>query len=96
MAEVPPNMRADYHLKAGIGYARFGNMRRAENELRKSYEIALAHDLNELVFRVEGILSGLNGCGASEYTESAASTTVIQSDSLKEVSASLAALGTSS
>ncbi len=96
MPEVPPNMRADYHLKAGIGYARFGNMRRAENELRKSYEIALAHDLNELVFHVEGILTGLNGCGAPEYTESAASTTVIQSDSLKEVSASLAALGTSS
>ena len=94
MSEVPPNIRAYYHFKAGIGFARFGNVRRAESELRKSHEIALAHGLNELVFRVERILDSLNTCGAPEYTESAASTTVIQSDSLREVSASLAALGT--
>ena len=90
--EVPPNIRVDYHLKAGIGFARFENFRRAETELRKAHEIALAHDLHELVFRSERILGGLNDCGAPAYVEGAASDAVIQSDSLREVSASLAAL----
>ena len=91
-AQVPPNIRADYYLKSGIGFARFGNLRRAETEMRHAHEIALAHELHELVFRVEGILAGLKECGASEYIESAASDIVIQSEALREVSASLASL----
>jgi tetratricopeptide (TPR) repeat protein len=91
-AHVPTNVRADYHFKAGIGFARFGNLRKAETELRQAHEIALAHELHELVFRVERILGGLKECGASEYTESAALDTVIQSEALREVSASLASL----
>ena len=92
--ELPPNIRADYHLKAGIGFARFGSLRRAENELRNALEIAAAHDLHEMVFRVEQLMAGLKECGAPEFNESAASAPVIQSDSLHELSACLAALAT--
>lgn len=87
-----PNIRADYSMKVGIGFARFGNGRRADNELRHALEIATAHGLNELVFRIEPILNGATDCGAPEYVESAASAPSYPS--LKEVSASLAALGT--
>jgi hypothetical protein len=62
--------------------------------LQKALEIATAHGLHELVFRTERILGGSNDCGAPEHVESAASTLVTQSDSLREVSASLAALST--
>ncbi len=92
--EVTANIRADYHLKAGIGFARFENVRRAETELRKALEIALAHDLHELVFRVERISGGLNDCGAPDHFESAESLSSVQSDSLRDVSASLATLST--
>jgi tetratricopeptide (TPR) repeat protein len=91
---APPNIRADYSMKAGIGYARFGNPRRAENELRQALEIATAHGLHEFVFRIEPILARAKECGASEYVESAAPEVVHHSESLKEVSASLATLGT--
>jgi tetratricopeptide (TPR) repeat protein len=91
---APPNIRADFCMKMGIGYARFGNVRRAENELRHALEIATAHGLNELVFRVEPILDGAKDCGAPEYVESAAPAPAYPSESLKEVSASLATLGT--
>lgn len=94
--QAPPNVRADFSLKAGIGYARFGNARRAENEIRKSLEIATAHGLNELVFRIEPILNGAKDCGAPEHVESAAPEFVSEIESLKEVSASLATLGTES
>ena len=90
--EVPPNIRGDYHLKAGIGFARFENVRRAETELRKALEIALAHDLHELAFRVERILGGLNDCSAPDHFEGAESLSNVQSDSLRDVSASLATL----
>jgi hypothetical protein len=91
---APPNIRADYSLKAGIGFARFGNVRRADAELRHALEIATAHDLNELVFRIEPILAGSKDCGAPEYVESAAPAPAYPSASLQEVSASLATLGT--
>ena len=90
---APPNIRADYSLKAGIGFARFGNVRRADTELRHALEIATAHGLNELAFRIEPILEGSKDCGASEYAESAAHAPAYPSESLQEVSASLAMLG---
>jgi len=88
-----PNIRADYYLKAGIGFARFSNQRRSENELRAALEIAVAHGLHEFVFRIERVLGGLSDCGASEHVESAALEDVTQAESLREVSASLATLG---
>ncbi len=90
---APPNIRADFSMKAGIGYARFGNNRKAENELRHAHEIATAHGLHELVFRIEPILSGSKDCGAPDEVESAAPAPAYPSESLNEVSASLAMLG---
>jgi tetratricopeptide (TPR) repeat protein len=87
-----PNVRADYHLKAGIGFARFGNCRRAEGELRQALEIAVAHELHELVFRIERILGGVNECGAPDEAESAAVEATRRTESLRDLSASLAAL----
>jgi len=94
LAEAPPNIRADFRMKAGVGFARFGNLRRADSELRQALEIATAHGLHELVFRIEPILGGLKECGALELDESAATAPRSQSESLREVSASLTALGT--
>jgi tetratricopeptide (TPR) repeat protein len=90
---APPNIRADFSMKAGIGFARFGNSRRADNELRQALEIATAHGLHELAFRIEPILNGAKTCGAPEEVESAAPAPAHPSESLKEVSASLATLG---
>jgi len=90
---APPNVRADFSMKAGIGFARFGNYRRAQNELRQAHEIATAHGLHELVFRIEPILNGSKDCGAPEQVESAAPAPAYPSESLNEVSASLATLG---
>ena len=90
---APPNVRADFSMKAGIGYARFGNSRRAGNELRHAYEIATAHGLHELVFRIEPILNGSKDCGAPEHVESAAPAPAYPSEALQEVSASLATFG---
>jgi tetratricopeptide (TPR) repeat protein len=92
--QAPPNIRADFSEKAGIGYARFGNTRKSETLLRQALEIATAHGLNEVVFRVEPILAGATDCGAPEPVESAAPEVVYEAESLKEVSASLAMLGT--
>jgi tetratricopeptide (TPR) repeat protein len=93
MHDAPPNVRADFSLKMGVGFARFGNVKRAETELRRAIEIATAHDLNELVFRIEPILSGIKECGAPADVESAAPGSPYPSGSLREVSASLATLG---
>ena len=90
LPHAPPNVRADYSMKAAIGFVRFGNARRGENELRRALEIAVAHELHELVFRIEPILAGINECGAPDEVESAA----YPIDLLNEVSASLATLGT--
>src|SRR5258705_9540059 len=91
--QAPPNIRADFSMKAGIGYARFGNAKKSESLLRQALEIAAAHDLHELVFRIEPILGGTKDCGALEPVESAAPEHSYNAESLKEVSASLAMLG---
>ena len=91
---APPNIRSDYHLKVGVGFARFGNLGRAEQELRRALDIATAHGLHEFVFKIERLTEGLSECGALEGIESAASEPAGATEALKEVSASLAALGT--
>jgi len=93
LPQAPPNIRADFGMKAGIGYARFGNTRKSESQLRQALEIATAHGLNELVFRIEPILAGAKDCGAPAQVESAAPENSYDIKSLKEVAASLATLG---
>ncbi len=91
---APANVRGDYHFKTGIGFARFGNYRRSRDELRKALEVAAAHDLHEFEFRVERILKGVAECGAPDEAECAAYQPPIVTESLREVAASLVALGT--
>lgn len=92
--ETPPNIRADYYLKAGIGFARFENLPRAEHELRRALEIATAHGLHEKVFRIENFLSGLRDCATAEPAEIAAPEPSEVAEALREMSASLAAFST--
>jgi tetratricopeptide (TPR) repeat protein len=90
--EAPPNIRADYHFKVGIGLARFGNYNKAEAQMGQALEIATAHGLHEFVFRIERIKNGLRECEALAHLESAAAEPVVWTEQLREVSASLAAL----
>jgi len=93
MAEMPANSRADYRLKVGIGLARFGNFRKAEAELQSALEIASAHGLHELAFRVERISNGLRDWESlAECEPVAAAEPVLRTEALREVRASLASL----
>jgi tetratricopeptide (TPR) repeat protein len=92
LENAAPNVRADYHVKTGIGFARFGNYRRADDELRQALEIAVAHDLHEMTFRIERIRAGLQDCEALEYVEGNAAESFATTEAVREVSASLAAL----
>lgn len=87
---MPPNIRADYYLKVGVGLARFGNFVRAATNARQALEIASAHGLHELVFRIERIINGLQVCEAPEEARLGPEP-IVQSDALREVRASLAA-----
>jgi tetratricopeptide (TPR) repeat protein len=93
MTEMPANIRADFHLKVGIGLARFGNFRKADAELRSALEIASAHGLHELAFRVERISNGLRDCETLvECERVTAAEPVLRTEALREVSASLQSL----
>ena len=92
LEETLPNVRADYHLKVGIGLARFGNYDKAETLMRQALEIASAHGLHELVFRIERIRNGLRECEALAQVESHAAEPAVWTEALREVSASLAIL----
>jgi hypothetical protein len=90
--EALPHVRADYHLKVGIGLARFGNYGKADAQMQQALEIATAHGLHDVVFKIERIKNGLRECDALEHSESAAAEPVVWTEQLREVSASLAAL----
>jgi hypothetical protein len=93
IAEMPANIRADFRLKVGIGLARFDNFAKAETQMEQALEIASAHGLHELVFRIERIKSGLHDCESLvECERMAAAEPVRQTEALREVSASLAGL----
>ena len=90
---MPPNILADYLLKAGIGRARFGQIDRAERLLGSALRIADEAGLHEFTFRIERIKSGLPECqrlsaAAPEFDAEPER----WSDAVREVSASLAQL----
>jgi tetratricopeptide (TPR) repeat protein len=66
VARMAPNQLADYHLKLGIGLARFGRFDRAAVELNQALLIARGHGLHEFEFRIERIVAGLEGCVLAE------------------------------
>src|SRR5256714_4395874 len=92
LEHMPPNILADFYLKQGIGQARFGRFRRAEALLKQALEIAGAAGLHELEFRVERIRIGLADCERVLAVEPQTTETVVQTDELRQVSASLAQL----
>ncbi|MGH7548807.1 MAG: hypothetical protein ACREMM_11610, partial [Gemmatimonadales bacterium] len=93
METMPPNILADFYLKAGLGRARFGQFDRAEALLRVALETADDASLHELVFRIERIKNRLRDCQdeLSGYAQAAAES-VQYSESVREISASLAQL----
>jgi len=94
LADMPPNIRADFYLKQGIGQARFGRYRRAEVLLKEALAIAGGAGLHEFEFRIERILAGLPDCQQAIAQETQLATEpVVQTAELREVSESLAQLG---
>jgi tetratricopeptide (TPR) repeat protein len=95
--EVPrmaPNILADYHLKLGIGFARFGRFERAGSEMEQALETARVNGLHEFEFRIDRIRAGLRECEAVESAEhDAVAAPLAQGAALIEVSAALATLG---
>jgi len=89
-ADMPPNILADYYLKAGIGRARFGQFRRATAMLQRALTIAEDAGLHAMVFKIERIKNGLGECEAALAAPGPETHAVIDSDAVREVSASLA------
>src|SRR3989441_9665252 len=88
---MPPNIRADFYLKQGVGQARFARFRRAEALMKEALAIAGAAGLHEVEFRIERILAGLGDCEQAMAREAQpAAEPALQSDELREVSESLA------
>jgi tetratricopeptide (TPR) repeat protein len=93
LEDMPPNIRADFYLKQGIGHARFGHFRRAQISMKKALDIATAHGLHEFEFLIERILGGLTDCERELAREvQPVPDTVLETAELREVSDSLAQL----
>ena len=60
--------------------------------MQQALEIASAHELHDVVYKVERIKNGLRECEALEHIESTVAEPVTWTEQLREVSASLAAL----
>jgi tetratricopeptide (TPR) repeat protein len=87
---MPPNILTDFHLKAGIGSARFGRFQKAQAYLGTALNIAVKNGLNEFVFRIERIMAGLRDCAPYLETKHlSAAEPAISTDVLQEVSAGL-------
>ena len=92
LADMPPNIAADFHLKQGIGQARFGQFRKAEALMQRALEIAGGAGLHEFEFRIERIKNGLHDCETLLQEPTAAAEPVFDTQELREVSVSLAQL----
>jgi len=92
VADMPPNILADFYLKQGIGQARFGRFRRAESLMKQALDLASKAGLHEVEFRIERIMGGLQDCEQAIARESQLAEPVVQSAELREVSESLAQL----
>jgi tetratricopeptide (TPR) repeat protein len=92
--DMPPNIRADFCLKQGVGQARFGRYARAEVLMKEALEIARAAGLHESEFRIERILGGIRECEQAAVRETQPATEpVVRTTELCEVSESLGQLG---
>jgi tetratricopeptide (TPR) repeat protein len=89
--QMAPNNLADYHLKVGIGLARFGQVDRAAVELRHALGVAQGHRLHEFEFRIERILSGIYDCTPASPTAESPETPA-WATSISEVTTALAGI----
>jgi tetratricopeptide (TPR) repeat protein len=86
---MPPNMKADFLLKAGIGYARFGSFSTARKVIAEALAVAQTHGLHELEFRIERIGSGLQECERGQALAPLALQKPARHPSLRDVRLSL-------
>ena len=94
VGEMPPNILADFRLKAGIGNARFGRYRHAEALMDQALRAAESAGLHELCFRIERIRAGLRDCELrSDWSEEAVAVPAQWREPVREISTSLAQLG---
>jgi tetratricopeptide (TPR) repeat protein len=89
---MPPNILADYYYSTGVGMARFGNFRTALALLDKAVAVAGENGIHELEFRMERVRDGLRDCEAEMLACETVAEPVIDTEAVREVSASLAAL----
>lgn len=89
---MAPNVLADYHLKVGIGLARFGYIDRAFGELERAHEVARSHGLHEFVFRIERIRAGVAACTPLDVAGETAAEQPGWAATVDTVSAALAGL----
>ncbi len=66
---MPPSMVADFHFKAGVGMARFGRHKRANEFMTAGLRFAEEHRLNVWYFKFERELKALETQAASEARE---------------------------
>jgi hypothetical protein len=93
LADMPPNIQADYYLKLGIGEARFGHFGRARGTMDRALAIAEQAGIHEAVFKIERIRNGLHALEEEQVATSLEDAEpVVQSDAVREVSASVALL----
>jgi tetratricopeptide (TPR) repeat protein len=94
VGKMPPNIRADFYLKTGIGQARFGRFHQAGRWLDRAREEAERAGLHELAFRSARLRDGLRDCqaGRASVLEAAAEPVVEARESVRAISASLARL----
>lgn len=92
LSRMAPNILTDYHLKLGIGLARFGRSDRGAVELKLALEIARGHGLHEFEFRIERIAAGLDCCASVENEREGAVEPPAWAATLDEVSRALAGL----
>lgn len=89
---MQPNTLTDYHLKLGVGLARFGRFDRAAIDLQHALQIARTHGLHEFEFRIERIAAGLSGCEPTQPEHEGLEKPPAWAATLDEVSRALAGL----
>jgi hypothetical protein len=85
---MPPSMRADFHFKAGVGLARFGQEARARTLLKAGMALSESHRLNTWYFRFDQALSELSE-GSPREPERATDSDWSESPALNEVAVGL-------
>jgi tetratricopeptide (TPR) repeat protein len=88
---MTPSMAADYHFKAGLGMARFGRRKRAEELLQAGLRLAEEHRLNAWYFRFEKELAALQAGeqAAVQETIPATPASPVYSPAMEEVAVGL-------